>query len=81
MTESFKPMQAASQQECIELLRSAQRGVLSDFGDGDYTSITTANIDSADQQSPWYTLDGRRLQAAPTQKGIYIKNGKTIVIK
>ena len=52
-----------------------------DFGDGDYTSITTANIDSADQQSPWYTLDGRRLQAAPTQKGIYIKNGKTIVIK
>ena len=52
-----------------------------DFGDGDYTSIAIANVDSADQQTPWYTLDGRRLQAAPTQKGVYIKNGKTIVIK
>ena len=52
-----------------------------DFGDGDYTSIAVADADRADRQSSWYTLDGRRLQAAPTQKGVYIKNGKTIVIK
>ena len=29
----------------------------------------------------WYTLDGRRLDANPTQKGVYVKNGKKIVVK
>lgn len=29
----------------------------------------------------WYTLDGRRLSVKPTQKGIYIINGKKGVIK
>ena len=29
----------------------------------------------------WYTLNGVKLQSAPTQKGIYINNGKKIVIK
>lgn len=29
----------------------------------------------------WYTLDGRKLQSKPTQKGIYISNGKKIHIK
>ena len=29
----------------------------------------------------WYTLDGRKLDAHPTQKGLYIVNGKKVVIK
>ena len=29
----------------------------------------------------WYTIDGRRLNGKPTARGIYINNGKTIVIK
>ena len=29
----------------------------------------------------WYTLDGRKLQGKPTQKGLYINNGKKVVIK
>ena len=29
----------------------------------------------------WYTLDGRRISSQPTQKGIYIVNGKKIVVK
>ena len=29
----------------------------------------------------WYTLDGRRLQGQPMQKGIYIVNGKKTIIK
>ncbi len=29
----------------------------------------------------WYTLDGRRLFVKPTQKGIYISNGRKAVIK
>ena len=29
----------------------------------------------------WYTLDGKRLSTQPTQKGIYVNNGKKVVIK
>ena len=29
----------------------------------------------------WYSIDGRRLYLQPTQKGVYIYNGKVIVIK
>lgn len=29
----------------------------------------------------WYTLDGRRLEAKPIQKGVYMRNGKKIVVK
>ena len=29
----------------------------------------------------WYMLDGRKLSGTPTQKGIYIVNGKKVVIK
>ena len=29
----------------------------------------------------WYTLQGRRLPAKPTKSGLYLLNGKKIVIK
>ena len=29
----------------------------------------------------WYDLNGRKLQAAPTKKGVYILNGKKVVVK
>jgi hypothetical protein len=29
----------------------------------------------------WYTLDGRRLAAKPSAKGLYIHNGKTIAVR
>lgn len=29
----------------------------------------------------WYTLDGRRLMSKPTQRGLYINNGKKFVVK
>ena len=29
----------------------------------------------------WYTLDGRKLDAKPTTKGVYVVNGKLVVIK
>jgi hypothetical protein len=33
------------------------------------------------QDDQWYTLDGRRINGQPTQKGLYIINGKKVVIK
>ena len=29
----------------------------------------------------WYNLDGRRLADKPAQSGVYINNGKKVVIK
>ena len=29
----------------------------------------------------WYSLDGRKLNAAPTQKGVYINGGRKVVVK
>ena len=29
----------------------------------------------------WYDLNGRKLQAAPTKKGVYIMNGRKVVVK
>ena len=29
----------------------------------------------------WYTLDGKRLSGKPTEKGIYVNNGKKVMIK
>ena len=32
-------------------------------------------------QENWYTLDGRKLSGKPNAKGVYIQNGKKIVVK
>ena len=29
----------------------------------------------------WYTLDGRKLNGKPTQKGLYIVNGRKTIVK
>jgi hypothetical protein len=33
------------------------------------------------ENGEWYDLNGRKLNGKPAQKGIYIKNGKKIVVK
>ena len=33
------------------------------------------------QNAVWFSLDGRRLMGKPTQKGIYITNGKKVIIR
>ena len=43
-------------------------------------SITAENAGNAKAEG-WYTLNGVKLQGAPVEKGVYIKNGKKIVIK
>ena len=46
------------------------------------TGITNTDFtDSTDKVGAWYTLSGVRLNAKPTQKGLYIVNGKKIMIK
>ena len=42
-----------------------------------YTRTGEVSFDS----EAWYTLDGKRLNAKPNTKGIYVNNGKKVVIK
>ena len=49
-----------------------------DLGEGT-TGIDNLNVN--DNEATWYDLNGRKLNGKPAQKGIYIKNGKKIVVK
>ena len=63
----------------------AARAFVVDFGDGDdeTTGImsTTDFTDYTEKADAWFTLDGRKLGGQPTKKGVYINNGKKVVIK
>ena len=52
------------------------------FGD-EQTGIVSISKESGSQgvANGWYTLDGRRLQGKPMKSGVYINNGRKIVIK
>ena len=48
---------------------------------GDDTGIDAMNHEPITNNRSWYTLDGRRLSAQPTQKGIYNHQGKKVIVK
>ena len=50
--------------------------------DGSTTAISAITADGQLVSAEgWYTLNGVKLQGVPTEKGVYINNGKKIVIK
>ena len=51
-----------------------------DFGDGSTTGIVDLDRE-ATTNSGWYTVDGKKLDKQPTRKGVYIQNGRAVVIK
>ena len=49
----------------------------------DVTSIKAVEneqIAGSDETGNWYTLDGRRLSGKPTKRGIYIVNGRKVIV-
>ena len=50
---------------------------------GGTTSIAPAELtrQAVHSAEGWYTIDGIKLQNMPTEKGVYIQNGKKVVIK
>ena len=59
---------------------ASTRGVLS-IGDDGTTGIQQIENGATIEKTGWYTLDGRRIDTPPTRKGLYINNGKKVVIK
>ena len=45
------------------------------------TGINSVEAVSDGMEGVWYDLQGRKLSAKPTRKGLYILNGKTVVVK
>ena len=57
-----------------------------DFGDDEATGIISAEANSSlftihSSLSDWFTLDGRKLSGKPSVKGVYVNNGRKVIIK
>ena len=50
------------------------------FG-GNATGITTITDGNSTDKGTWYTLDGQQLNSRPAQKGVYMHNGKKVIVK
>ena len=59
---------------------AASRTLWIEGGDDDATGISTFSPISADNESVWYNLNGQRI-SKPSAKGVYIRDGKIIIIK
>ena len=57
------------------------REIIFQEADGSTTAIKVANPENNASAEGMYTVGGVKLQGAPTQKGVYIQNGKKVVIK
>ena len=66
----------------LHLDNTAARIFVEDFENG-ATVIKELNLATGEAYAVngWYTLNGVKLQGAPTEKGIYINNGKKVVLK
>ena len=59
------------------------RAFVLNFGEDSSTQGVTTPLSLAKEagREAFYTLDGRRLSGRPSQPGLYISNGKKVVIK
>ncbi|MBR7135173.1 MAG: hypothetical protein IKC85_06470, partial [Bacteroidaceae bacterium] len=48
--------------------------------DGVFVGIEDVLNDNVLYPDGWYTITGIKLQKMPTEKGIYIKNGRKVII-
>ena len=64
-----------------EEAQKARQFVLN-FGDGNETTGIISTKSSPDSTNDgWYTVDGMKLGKQPKRKGVYIQNGRKVVIK
>ena len=68
--------------ETAQNLSSFAPAIFVEEPDGSTTAINTVTGEQINfVNDAWYTLNGVKLQGMPTEKGVYINNGKKIVIK
>ena len=59
------------------------RAFVLNFGDGEATGIISVHDSGfmVNGSDAWYTIDGRMLNGKPSRAGVYVNNGKKVVIK
>jgi len=62
-------------------LSTQARAFVLNFGEDEATGVREVKEVREVKDNSWYTLDGRRLTGKPTTKGLYINNGRKVVIK
>ena len=89
----IKPMRCYLENESFAGARGANRGaeqlpetikVRLISANGEVTGIGTISTKTGEgtiDKDAWYSLDGRRIIGKPSVKGIYVNNGKKVVIK
>ncbi len=81
----FYPKAGASigaQRAYFQIGTNSVRAFNLNFGEGETTGIlSTTNLTNYTNSDAWYDLSGRRLNGKPTKKGLYINNGRKVVIK
>ena len=55
--------------------------LVNDVTDSYTTSVEAVTTQTENTDNRWYNINGQVLNGQPTQKGIYINNGKKVVIK
>ena len=57
------------------------RSFVLDFGEGGISTSVDSLPAELTGEGEWFSVDGRKLGNAPTKKGVYLNNGKKIVVK
>ena len=60
---------------------SGARGIPFDLGETTGISLTPSPSPKGEGSEYWYSLDGRKLDKAPTKKGVYVRSGVKVIIK
>jgi hypothetical protein len=55
--------------------------IIGENTDDNTTDILEVRSQAEDGNGEWFTLDGRKLQNTPTTKGVYIQNGRKVIVK
>lgn len=81
----YYPQNGASigaQRAYFQIGTNSVRAFNLNFGDDEVTGIlSTTNLTNYTNSGAWYDLSGRKLNEKPVKKGVYVQNGKKIVIK
>lgn len=57
------------------------RGITLVFEESQATEVTEVSEVNEAGDDSWYDLSGRKLDGEPTEKGVYVKDGKKVVVK
>lgn len=77
----LRPLGAYFQDNAANAVASS-RTIFIEESNGETTAISAIAADgSLIEADGWYSVNGVKMQSAPTKKGVYVRNGKKVVIK